>query len=395
MSFQLFMIGVFLTMLFSFIYKIVRLSETGDIGIVFITFFVAYLIDNCKQIGSLTVIYYVVVRRFCFLKENEKEFIDPANREIKMEAAIPNLKVGCLKFLEHEYFETVSMFTIGAYTVFILYDLTLSSIVAIPQELVDTVDLYFLTIFLVEIVLKTFASSFMFLTTDFFNSFDATIVLASWFLNLAGISIKGLGVLRLIRVVVIVIRSITGNKNKLRHQSKMNNPVDSIVNILKAIQELEVANSIKKEAKFAIQIIEDNKLYDLAVDMGSDDKTQDMEAKAWLNITTEVCNDTTLWFERDLDDFLKELHRDDIEIDQNQIEEEEERLRQTLDVNTRQWTVIIKMMDEFEKWDFDVFVYHETLDENAIIHFGFKLFQQYGLLEKFSIADKNFMNLLN
>jgi len=28
------------------------------------------------------------------------------------------------------------------------------------------------------------------------------------------------------------------------------------------------------------------------------------------------------------------------------------------------------------------------------MHFGFKLFQSYGLLEKFSIADTNFANLL-
>lgn len=41
-----------------------------------------------------------------------------------------------------------------------------------------------------------------------------------------------------------------------------------------------------------------------------------MESKAWLNITTEQAADTTLWFERDLDDFLKELHREDGEIDQ-------------------------------------------------------------------------------
>lgn len=42
-----------------------------------------------------------------------------------------------------------------------------------------------------------------------------------------------------------------------------------------------------------------------------------MEAKAWLNITTEQANDTTKWHERDLDDFLKELHREDGEPDQN------------------------------------------------------------------------------
>lgn len=46
---------------------------------------------------------------------------------------------------------------------------------------------------------------------DPFNCFDAAIVLISEILNLMGIIAKGLGVLRLIRVVVITIRKITGN----------------------------------------------------------------------------------------------------------------------------------------------------------------------------------------
>ena len=55
----------------------------------------------------------------------------------------------------------------------------------------------------------------------------------------------------------------------------------------------------------------------------------------------------------------------------------------------------MKIMDEFEKWEFDVFEYCETLGENTMLHFGFKLFQQYGLLEKFSIADQNFVSLIH
>ena len=82
-----------------------------------------------------------------------------------------------------------------------------------------------------------------------------------------------------------------------------------------------------------------------------------MEAKAWLNITTEQANDTTKWHERDLDDFLKELHREDGEPDQNQIEEDEERLRQIVDVSAREWAAILKIMDNFESWDFNVFQY--------------------------------------
>lgn len=129
---QIFMITVFCVLLFLTINMTVHIFENGDNTLVLLTFFWAYVVDQIKQIGTLTIVYYVVVRRFCFLRENEKEFIDPENRAIKREAFIPNLKVSCLKFLEHSYFETVSITTIGLYTVFILYDLTLSVYLPIP-----------------------------------------------------------------------------------------------------------------------------------------------------------------------------------------------------------------------------------------------------------------------
>ena len=135
------------------------------------------------------------------------------------------------------------------------------------------IDFMFLNVFALEIGLKTFASSGMFLI-DAFNTFDAIIVGLSWILMIFGITAKGLGVLRLIRVVVIIIRSITDNKSKLRHQSKNNNPLDSVIKILNQLQNLpEVSNSVRKEAKQAINIIESNKLYDLNIDMGSEEKT--------------------------------------------------------------------------------------------------------------------------
>ena len=79
-----------------------------------------------------------------------------------------------------------------------------------------------------------------------------------------------------------------------------------------------------------------------------------------------------------------------------QFEEEEERMRQMINAAPRQWNTILKIMDDFDKWDFDVFQYCEAVgEENSLIHFGFKIFFQYGLLDKFSIADKNFISLLN
>ena len=132
--------------------------------------------------------------------------------------------------------------------------------------------------------------------------------------------------------------------------------------------------SIKKEAMGAIDLIESNKLYELNFDITSDQKTMDMDAKAWLNITTDVANDTTKWFERDLDDFLKEIHRVNDEIDPQKLEEEEEKLKLIIDVQTRVWNHTIKMMDEFDKWNFDIFKYQEVLGEAALLHFGMKIF---------------------
>lgn len=175
--------------------------------------------------------YLVVVRRFGFLKPNESEFIDEDNLNLKTETQIPKLKGFCLKMLEHRVIETLSMILISLYTIFILFDLTLSDFFNLDPKIMADIDLVFLTIFFIEIILKTFASNGMYLA-DFFNAFDAAIVVVSEVLNLIGIIAKGLGVLRLIRVVVITIRKITGNQSKLRHQSKNNNPVDSVIKIL-------------------------------------------------------------------------------------------------------------------------------------------------------------------
>lgn len=49
----------------------------------------------------------------------------------------------------------------------------------------------------------------------------------------------------------------------------------------------ELSQSVKKEAIQAIEIIESNKLYELNFDMNSEQKNMDMDAKQWLNLTTD------------------------------------------------------------------------------------------------------------
>jgi hypothetical protein len=177
------------------------------------TFFVMMVIDNLKSFVTLALVYCIVVRRFMHLETNENKYVDPNQEKIpKRENAIPKLKIFCLKFLESTPFETLSLATIAIYTVFLLFWLVHAELLndSIPDKLMASYDRIFLIIFSVEISLKSFASNMMYLY-DKFNLFDAAIVINSMILNFAGISIKGLSVLRLIRVVVIILRKITGN----------------------------------------------------------------------------------------------------------------------------------------------------------------------------------------
>ena len=82
-------------------------KQNGRKDLLFLTFLFAYIADQVKSVFMLSCIYLVVVRRFGYLKENEKDFIPQINGpddEVAMEKkenAMPQLKGMCLKLLEH------------------------------------------------------------------------------------------------------------------------------------------------------------------------------------------------------------------------------------------------------------------------------------------------------
>lgn len=179
---------------------------------IYASFLLCLIIDNIKSLLTLSLIYCIVVRRFMHLDINEDETIIAELKQIpKSENQIPKLKVFCLKFLESTLVESLSMFIIGIYTIFVLFWLIHEGFMQkVPNYIMQAIDNIFLNFFLVEIILKSFASNLMYLY-DAFNLFDAFVVVLSYVLNLLNVVVKGVSVLRLIRVVVIILRKITGN----------------------------------------------------------------------------------------------------------------------------------------------------------------------------------------
>lgn len=162
------------------------------------------------------------------LEINEDEYMDPNIAKIpKQERAIPKLKEQCLKMLESPPSETISMIIISVYALFVIFWLTHAEFVPkervpnpeppINEDILVFIDQVFLLFFLLEIVLKTFASNMIYLQ-DLFSFFDAIVVLVSFIFNMMGEVVKGLGVLRLVRVMVIIMKKITGNTSKLKHK---------------------------------------------------------------------------------------------------------------------------------------------------------------------------------
>ncbi len=199
------------------VYFIELLSSSGSPGLVFLTLLLSIGFDQIKSVIFLFIIYVIIVRRFGHLAVNEQEYVSPEILAIPpQEDALPRLQLYCLKLLNSNTFELISMALISVYTVYVLFQLTIADIFNIPESLLAQIDNVFLTLFFIEIILKTFASNMMFLW-DVFNAFDASVVIISEVLNILGIVAKGLGVLRLLRVVVITIRKITGNQSKFRH----------------------------------------------------------------------------------------------------------------------------------------------------------------------------------
>lgn len=202
------------------------IMKYGRPNMIFSTFLMAWLIDQVKSILSLGLVYIIVVRRFMYLPVNEYEYSDPNERPAAQENSIPLLKIFCLKFLEHETTEVFSTMVVIVYTVFILFWLlspefaSNPSGVIVPDSIMTNIDTYFLVFFFIEIVLKLFASNLMYIYA-YANTFDTAVVVISLIFNLMGYTFKILGVLRLVRVVVIILKNITGNTEKLRHEKMM------------------------------------------------------------------------------------------------------------------------------------------------------------------------------
>ena len=187
----------------------------------------------------------------------------------------------CGKLIENKNYKIFSIGLLILYAVFVLIFLSISNSVS-DQTVLDIMDQIFISLFLLEIFLNVFVYSLKHFY-DYFNLFDFAIVSVSFIMFFIGLNSKGLAVLRLLRLarLVIVLRKVVTTK---RINSGYATALEETLAILKTLKsEKKLSFRQKKELGWAIEVIENNKLYDVTIDQKSEKGTgqvsQDTEAK--------------------------------------------------------------------------------------------------------------------
>ena len=167
----------------------------------------------------------------------------------------------------------VTYFIIGMvvfYACFILLNLSLDIYIEDIDWALDFfyyTDLALLVLFMIEIVLRFFAWAFEYLC-NLWNLTDAIVVTISFIFSIIRMDIKGIAVLRLLRLirVVIVMRRVSESRKKLLLLRNKNTSVSS--NVTKALDVLEelqkdkiVPRSLKQDLAWVISLVKSRKLY--------------------------------------------------------------------------------------------------------------------------------------
>jgi hypothetical protein len=92
LAFQFFMAVVVVYLLAQTTYDVQLLVRSQKEAMVIVyTFIFSFLVDQIKSIGSNLILYFMVIRRFGYLPENEKDFVNKENLKMVSESNLVKL----------------------------------------------------------------------------------------------------------------------------------------------------------------------------------------------------------------------------------------------------------------------------------------------------------------
>ena len=365
----------------------------------------ALLIDQVKSLLVQPLIWWVVLRRCGKLPGDFDVWRD--------EQVVPAINDDSflmeIRRMTQSFFQTKPMAygitgLVLFYAVFILVNLSVDPYIQNSDGALDFfyyTDLVLLCIFVVEILLRFFAWTFEFLL-DPWNFLDTVVVLVSFVFSIMRLEVKGIAILRLLRLVrvVIAMRRVSEGKKKLlllRNQDQsVSSNVTKVLDILEEIQgEKFVSRNEKQDLAWIIDLVQTRKLY-----MASNDSFEETEVSEEVNFWRKKIKNDYEEFEGEAasketkgeDKTFRRQRQSAAEIKMSGSEFYKERVIQlftthTIDRDALDIEKVNEMQEAFEgvdEWNWDMNKFVAVSGDYCFPFMALKLFLKYDIYKSYN-----------
>jgi len=310
-------------------------------------------------------------------------------------------------FLDKLVVEFVVIGIVIVYMMLILVDLMLQDVEGLTDtwgEAFKYMDLCFLLIFTCELFIRLYAFGVRFLYS-FLNTFDASIVLVSlalqiyWIADPTGLATK-LAFLSILRMVRLMRLFVVMNKVQKTRQAykksrylKLGPPVERVIELLKDLQTKAETDGMAADIDWIIQLIAADKLY--TVDLRTNAMV-DKDMSAWLTSNMGMkkdkdmaaLEDNTIDGSTDAGDSVASLSDAPGTAGKESTFVSEGGKRELLLVDELSENPAMgQLLDKLHSWDIDPFEFHSVTNGSGLVVGAFKLFEEYGLIDKFRLSE--------
>ncbi len=272
----------------------------GRPGTIWLEWFVAFVIDQVKSLMVQPLLWFLFVRRCGTLMANFEVWQDETMIvAMNDDSFLKEIRKSVNTFVESK---PVTYFFIGLvlfYAVFILANLSLDTYttgIKAAEDFFYYTDLCLLCFFLIEIILKSFAQGPEYYANNW-NVIDTLVVVVSFAFSVMNMQIKGIGVLRLLRLirVIIVMRRMSESKKKLmllrRNNQGVSSNVPRVLDLLEEIRkDQSISRTTKQDLAWIVDLIQNKKIY---ITSQNDDEgiVISESVKIWRNMISKADED--------------------------------------------------------------------------------------------------------
>ncbi|KAF4733796.1 hypothetical protein FOZ62_018332, partial [Perkinsus olseni] len=281
------------------LFQPLQIAETTGRGLdVLVTVVLSLLMDQAKNFVVQPVIWWVLIRRcgtiFPGIQEYNEEYLLQWDLQ---DSLVMSARMKVQLFFETKRVTLATNYLVGGYAILILSQLATQDYweaVTVIENIYKWTDFATVCIFMVEITFKTFAYWVQF-WMDPWNFVDNIVVIASFIVAIMAAEMKGLGLLRLLKLlrIMVVIRKVSEGRKKLKDlKTKSAVTVGSYVDkVLELIEELQTAKYLPPHLKDDLDWVKDvivcNKLYEVSIDADTTEANSDGtgnsdEMTAWI-----------------------------------------------------------------------------------------------------------------